>query len=661
MRAYRVLIGTILALLACLPVTGQDTESEGEQPATIIAEDPLAITWYTGFTASRMLQYAKSVIEELGFEAELPDHMHRSFEEEIDEDEKRPVRGTVFLLKKGLPPEVETVNFRLADDRADAEQTLKSAMDAYRENYGGDRTEEITTDGSKHTLQLKWERKIAVRETVQVEQDDGTTKSVRKQKLDESGKPVFRTSVNTSEFFFRQLGEVVYDTESNGILDAELPESRLLRSNNAAAKDAAFAIYVDNVPGVYKDVGWSMLNNVAGTILQQQDDELEFLYDFRKSVGDCGLQVVEMLIKDVVRIDGSLRFASAARPLIAHAEVRSRKGSQLSRSARAIGALRPLLPVNDDAIVTLHSVWAIPKSLREVCSNFFEVVRQESSGGLVPSDWVVPIEWITNSLDATVAKARFEFMSKIGGTVDSGPAFYGALRAESPDDLFAGIISLLEVSGAFKDLREVESEAGTYYWSMEPPLKVGKIAGDVRPKRLWLTAGPGAVWFALGGNAAWKIIEDRLLGATENRAVRARSGSIVSLNVDLRRLASDDPDDEKLVEFAKEMELVIDRWLTEDAEKKALAYAKKHGMRYSPARTFVRQIAERPESKLTFRIDSGDDGLFAHCEISESIGSLVFGRLMQSELREEAIRDRISKTDEARKKEKSKAKEKPQS
>ena len=647
--------GFSLFVLWSEPALAQFDLFGGSQPTS--AKKPLGIVWHTGFTEKRAMDYFRSIAKELEFDDDIPKSLLKQLE--VVKEKPRRVKGTVFLLKNGFPPSWESVEFQLVpSDEVDFAALDKEFKNRFRGVLEAAELSLTEKDGIRSAV-LTHKPEMTF-DSVETEANEAEAESTQEgQSSPPDAKHTHATAVEiptwTFSTHYRQVGDVLFtgtsyqNADVPAALRADLPTAQQLGIGGYGSKDAALVVDFEQIPQGLKDVGWNALHNVAGTFLQQTDNEPDALYALRRSAGDCVLEACKQLIRGLDRADGSLRLANGGQPVLAHADVSIEKGGELARSLRSLGAVRPQLPVDDDAVITLHSVWAMPKSLREVGRAFAAFLRDEEMDDIRVPDARESCKLIADGVEATIAEARFECMLKVDGTPESGPAIYGALRAEATSDLFAGVTSLLEIVPGFHNLREVESDAGQYYWSMKTPLRLDEIDARVRPERLWITADAKAVWFAFGGESAWKLVDKKLHPAESIRNQKPGRNGIFNFAVDLTRLSAqpgskDDPQtadqsksererDSDLMLFALELERWVDKWLLGGMGGAQALIGANPSLKAPRAKMFVNRIARMPDAKLNLQLHGHKDGLAFRFEVGEPIGALLFARQMQTQFR----------------------------
>jgi hypothetical protein len=289
-------------------------------------------------------------------------------------------------------------------------------------------------------------------------------------------------------------------------------------------------------------LGWNALSTAAGAELQQEDDEPDLDYAYRRSAGDAGLALVRSAMFDTEKVSAWLKLAFDESPVQGEFRISSRRNSDLGRTFRDISsAERRFAPIlNDDAAATLYLAAHLPEEWRNVVSAGAAILSKEisSSPDVSEAERAVFLEW-SRSIASVAEHGNVEICVKLGWSKESGGVIYGGMQLNDDPELLAA------TQGVLKDDEELDVQSEMVQLHDMSMLKMLVLPdAELEPVKLshvYLANVDSCLWFAVGGENAHEIIHQSV---TRCRAAAGRiSTPVFTAAVDLQRWADYPQDD----------------------------------------------------------------------------------------------------------------------
>lgn len=612
-----------LSLLSGLLVLGLLAPASAQFPTPQpgnrrFAEKPLWVLWHTGFTEQRALAYIKAVAEQTGIESDLEKNLRDELNKE--REDTRPVKGTAMFMVKSIIPAFEELEFRALEDDSDLDKIVNQ-----RRSVWGGREAKVTGTGNVRKLEISQTWETQKRTVVETVDENGRPSRTVRMETDEDGKPVMETHSWSQVTYFRVEDGILFEARFPELHDMKLPVADSLGlGRRARSEDLYFHADLKQVPKGLKDIFWATISTQANAMIQQRDDESPAPYEFRKSSADTALELLRMAVFDIEEATGWIRLASDTEPVRARFDIQVRSNSQLARSLKDLGKARSRLAAPRDAVVSIRSTWAMPEAFRKMVSSAGPFLREIADQQLRTDEATAGLHSVATALEATAANNEFEALLNFGGAGGSGPTLYGAIRAEEGDQLTSGLQTLLQYAidraneNGLPQIDAFDSPGGSRYVRLSFPDMPWPT--DMKPDHAFLTSNRDAVWFAVGNEDAWKVLEQRM----GEPGQRGRS-ALLELSVDLARLL-DDSDPEGLGDFGRRLDVEFDALVS--AEVGFARHASDIDL--PPTRELLEAVLADGGRRLSVALDADTKGLFVRAEVDEPLARYLTARYMST-------------------------------
>ena len=568
-------------------------------------EKPLWTMWTTGFSEQSAMAYARRVAADTGLADTMSRQLKRGLEREKEKPVTRPVKGNMMFMVVGLPPGVETLEFVEILEG----QTFEKIVEQRRQQTGGN---SATIEGAGDLISIHNSYSYI----------EAVSKTVEK-----DGKPVtvVERVERKREFkrYLRQHDGVCFEAAFPELHDMKLPDKAALGlGRRRRDEDLYFHADLTVVPRGIKDVFHKIIANEANQMLQQRDTEQLAPYEFRKAASKLVMELLRAGTFDVNQASGYIKFATETQPVRARFDVKVRTGSALSRQLVQVAKGRTRLPVDENAVLSVRSTWSMPPAFKALLAKsgpYLKSLAEEEKDAYAKAG----LQYVAYALEKTGERGQFETAIQFGGNAASGPVLYGAVRVEQPDELVAGMEALMLTSilrSKGTGLPQISNEEHGERKYVRITAKDLDWPIEMKPECMFLAAGDGAVWFAIGGEDAWGILPDAIDGKNRQRA-RALLFDL-KLNLD-RFLTADDP--AGLDKFARELDVQFDRMIP--------APVRLSNVTIPEPPELLETVLQNAGRSLRLSLDPTPTGFAASATVDEGIARYATARLLSAQNR----------------------------
>lgn len=542
-----------------------------------LAEQPIVVVRYGGLYAKSTEAYVRKLRDDLGIGSAVTDALNSDELKASVTKRENPASGCLVYLGEGLLPSVEQVQFSEVVDHAEFVRLIntrsESAGPGSKLDGSGDLYSMLVTNtwrvdenaikpvSSSEVVQdpdaTADNAEIGVDEatpsssgnvTISIGASSGTgiffgsnSNEGEGKVIEENGK-TFREYSSQSTSYFRFHDGFMFESPTKALHTMKLPPGDSLRQMDNVDVNGEVTFHPDRIPMGVRMLGWNALSTAAGAELQQEDDEPDLDYAYRRSAGDAGLALVRSAMFDIEKVSAWLKLSFDESPVQGEFRISSRSNSDLGRTFRDISsAERRFAPIlNDDAAATLYLAAHLPEEWRNVVSAGVAILSDEisSSPDVSEAERAVFLEW-SRSIASVAEHGNVEICVKLGWSKESGGVIYGGIQLNDDPELLAA------TQGVLKDDEELDVQSEMVQLHDMSMLKM-LIPEDselepVKLSHVYLANVDSCLWFAVGGENAHQIIHQSV---TRCRDAAGRiSTPVFTAAVDLQRWADYPQDD----------------------------------------------------------------------------------------------------------------------
>ncbi|MFK7821860.1 MAG: hypothetical protein AB8G99_24385 [Planctomycetaceae bacterium] len=616
MQSRRAILTAALIVSVCSFTQGQETRQ--------FVEKPLWIMWHTGFSEQSALAYVQRIAEETGISEDLDDRIKKEFKRE--RSEQRPIKGTAMFLVRGLIPSVDTIEFRELRDEAEFMEVVKQRQREFSVGNSEQKAPAITGSGNLKSVVITRRYESPMYEMKTIKNADGTEQANYVAVKDEDGKPVMQVNEWTQKSYFRLEKGILYEASFEELHDMELPSAETFGIGRRKRMDAFyFRADLKMVPKGIKSVAWNLVSSQANMLMQQRDEENRIPYEFRKSVSDISVELLRSAFFDIEEATGSIKFATDTKPVRASLDLKVRSNSKMAKHLRELGKGRAKLPVDEQAVMSLRSTWAMPQAFRSMLTTAAPLLRKIADEEVNDDAAQNGLNGIADALEGSGANGSvFETTMNLGGTAESGPVLYGAIRADQGDKLSSGLQALLQLAlrqANEPNLPSVEAMEGNDRQYVKIAFPDAPWPSELKPDHAYLTGDKGAVWFAIGRESAWEILKTQM---QSNK--RPRRSALLDLKLDMTRFL-DDSDPAGLGELGRKFDKEFANLVGAGFSASNVELG---DVRLPPNHELLAAVLGDGGGKLSLTIDSDKNGVIARAEVGEPLAKYLVARYMST-------------------------------
>ena len=310
--------------------------------------------------------------------------------------------------------------------------------------------------------------------------------------------------------------------------------------------DAAVSFRRSGLPPIYSAAVMAKLHQDAASDLLRKEHESDSEYRLRKRASESLMWLVEQVVTSSERATIGLSLAGEDQTIKLDAILQATEQSELARLLGSLAGEESGPAIADDDAVGLQvdTSLTLTGEGRDVLS---EVVRQlraevDRDLGKDPSARAVleqPLSVILDSLEGTVEAGRFQGALRIMGDAPGQMVMLAGIRIEQADDVGEALREFLPFLAHSEDVRRIDLDAGSaadvdFHRIVHKQVrKQDRFLYGPEPG-LYLGAGRGALWLALGGSETPHVLRRAVTDAVEHQTRPATAGPLPLLMVDIR-------------------------------------------------------------------------------------------------------------------------------
>lgn len=319
------------------------------------------------------------------------------------------------------------------------------------------------------------------------------------------------------DIYFEKIGDHVFLTNDETILDTELPDPTKFAKNLNTRYDAAIQLNIGAIPIGMRTVLLNFVRVSMEAQMQQQDEEPEGAYRLRKASGMSNLRFMEQLLLQgdsfTIGIDVSSKLKTAVIEIDLNALPGSQFAKYLSDSGGEISYFRPLQ--NDPSILSAYMSWKLQEKdaelFKEMALAGKDLIAHQLETNPPEGDPVnVRLDGLFDSLADTADSGILDGFFRFQGENQGEVVVMAAVRVVNGQLASQTIGDLLMMAQAYNPSDNIEFQLNAEAYrgvnfhrviSDEPPdTPTKRTFGD--NYSFYFGAGERTLWFVMGGDKA---------------------------------------------------------------------------------------------------------------------------------------------------------------
>ncbi|MCA9069880.1 MAG: hypothetical protein KDA84_13195, partial [Planctomycetaceae bacterium] len=380
--------------------------------------------------------------------------------------DRKKSMGVMLYLKQGFPPGVDPVGFVPVDNIKDLLDTIQ---------LGPVKTKKVPGEENRYEIE-------GPRQTLYVELQGG----------------------------------YAYVSNNVDAIDRELPDPGPLTQALTTRYDLAASVNVEGVPEGMRTILLDFLRAQTEAEMQQRDGEPEASYRARKAAGKNNLRIIEAIAKDGKTITLGVDASQESKSIVVELEMKAKPSSGFAKDLQRFPGKPTVFAnvYNERVPMAMTGSWNLSKDDQDVFSELVKALDAGVTQGLQNQNLdPTPIQGIVKSLGSTVNNGSMDFFVQFVGEPPGKFVLLGALKVNFAADFATGLEGILKQVGQLPSTAEMEINAENHN-GIALHRVLGKGDGDRGERnlyggkpQLYIGAGRGAVWFALGKEDAAKQLK----------------------------------------------------------------------------------------------------------------------------------------------------------
>lgn len=380
--------------------------------------------------------------------------------------DRKKSMGVMLYLKEGFPPGVDPVGFVPVDNINDLLKTIQ---------LGPVKTKKVPGEKNRYEIE-------GPRQTLHVELQGG----------------------------------YAYVSNNVDAIDRELPDPGPLTQALTTRYDLAASINVEGVPETIRTIFLDFLRAQTEAEMQQRDNEPEAAYRARKAGAMNNLRVIESIIKDGKTITLGVDASQESKSVVVELEMKAKPSSGFAKDLQRFPGKPTVFAnvYNERVPMAATGSWNLAKEDKEFFSELVKAFDAGATQGLQNQNLdPTPLQGIIKSLSSTVNSGAVDFFVQFVGEPPGKFVLLGGLKVDHAGDFASGLQGIMQQLGKIPQIAEMELNAETHNGVALHRI-LGEGDGDRGERslyggkpQLYIGAGRGSVWFAVGKEDAAKQLK----------------------------------------------------------------------------------------------------------------------------------------------------------
>lgn len=331
-------------------------------------------------------------------------------------------------------------------------------------------------------------------------------------------------------FDFEQIGDYVFITNDETLLDGEMPDPDSLTKGLATRYDVAAQVNIKNVPVGMRKILLDFLRAQMEAEMQQRDEEPEGAWRARKASTANNLHFIEQLATQGDSVTIGLDVSKELRKAVVEVDLNAKPGSQFAKYLGDSGGVTSYYRAlqNDPAIISAYMSWQLQeenaKNLKEIAVGIKQLIDEQQSGEDLeeedpPSpadDILVRTDGLFNCLADTAEAGTLDGFARMQQTTNGTSVVMASVRVINGTTASVTIADLLEKlkadQGDDVDLQlNIETYRGVTFHRVTPSdqdANSERVFGE--NWSMYFGAGERTLWFLMGGEEALIAVHDAI-------------------------------------------------------------------------------------------------------------------------------------------------------
>ena len=459
--------GLLVMLLSLAGLVGQGTRTVQAQETEASAEKLPPVLVFNAAGVDRLLGDVNYMFKTIG-RADLMEVINGFLGNagNLKGLDRKKSLGLMLYFKPGLTPGVDPVSYVPVDNIADLLKTIQ---------LGPVKTKKMPGETNRY----------------EIEKNDG--------------------GILQPTIYVQFQGGYAYVSNHLEAFDRELPDPGPLTQALTTRYDLAVSINMDGIPQNMRTMFMDLLCAQTAAQLQQRDEEPDARYRARKAAGMNNLKMIEAVVKDGQSLTLGLDASQETKSIVVELEMKAKPNSAFAKRLKKFpGKPSVFANVYSERIpLAATGSWTLQKDDKAVFSELVKALDAGLTEAMTKQNLdPTPAAGIIKSLQSTVNSGTADFFLQFVGEPPGKFVLVGGLKVDRAGDFAAGLQGVLQQLSKLPEIAELEINAETHNGIGLHRL-LAKGDGGKGEQRLYggrpalyIGAGRGAVWFALGREGA---------------------------------------------------------------------------------------------------------------------------------------------------------------
>lgn len=312
--------------------------------------------------------------------------------------------------------------------------------------------------------------------------------------------------------FAKVVGDYAFVARSEAALERDFSDPAQYTRRLSANYDIAASLNLRAIPKASRDLLLDFLRANTEAKVQQRDDEPDAAFRVRRAAEMSNLEGMEMFLKQAEEATLGFNVSSSDKQAFLEMVVTADPKSEYAKLLNELGTSRSQFTslLKNSAPLTASASVKIDKNGRKFLSELASVAEEQLVGALAkPANKdeakASPIAQMFESIQSSVTDGRLDFVAQFLGDPPGPFTFAGGIKISEAEKFNAGLTEIFEKLKGKSEFESVQTNVvehrGVILHRLQGksvPETADRIFG--KDHGLYIGAGNGVVWFAIGGD-----------------------------------------------------------------------------------------------------------------------------------------------------------------
>lgn len=308
--------------------------------------------------------------------------------------------------------------------------------------------------------------------------------------------------------FAKVVGDYAFIGRSEEALERDFSDPAQYTRRLSASYDIGASFNLRAIPKTSRDLMLDFLRANTEAKVQQRDDEPDAAFKIRRAAEMSNLAGLEMFLQQAEEATLGFNVSSQDKTAFIEMVVTADPKSEYAGLLNELGAARSHFTslLKNPTAMTASTSMKIDKNGRKFLKEIVSVAEEQLIGAIAKQDGKSsPISELFQSIQTSVDDGRMDAIAQFLGDPPGPFTFAGGIKISEAEKFSTGLIEIIEKLKGRSEFESVQTKVVEHrgvtlnrIQGKNAPEAANRIFGE--NAGLYIGAGKGVVWFAIGGD-----------------------------------------------------------------------------------------------------------------------------------------------------------------